>query len=219
MRSALLLAAAIAAASVGAAQAEGDGPLAAAPDRDDAFAQAVQAPAPRPAPQPTVVVRARPAVASPKAGLIVASTAPERVFDEDEEGARIDAFIDGPITPGPALEAQARPCDPTPHGEVGIGYGGGSHVQGGGGYGHGGPAGGQLPRAGGALGLGFALQRRASLACAGVGTARAWRPAAGRRCGRAPAARRRPCRRRRGSCAGPRGSARPRSRCSAPAAG
>ena len=135
MRTALLLAAALAAASAGAARADGDGPLAAGHDRDDAFARAVEAPAAYDAPQSTVVVRARPAVTSSKAGLIVASTAPDRVFDEDEEGARIDAFIDGPITPGPAMEAQARPCDPTPHGEVGIGYGGGSHVQGGGGYG------------------------------------------------------------------------------------
>lgn len=130
MRAALVLAAAFAVVSVGPVRAEGDGPLAAGHDRDDAFAQAVQS-----RPQPTVVVTARRPIASPKEKLIVASTAPDRVFEDDEEGARIDAFINGPIQPGRPGEGDPRPCDPTPHGEVGAEYGGGSHGHGGGGYG------------------------------------------------------------------------------------
>lgn len=130
MRTALLIAAALAALPAGAARAGGDGPVAGAPDRDDAFAQAVEAPAPR-----TVVVTGRRPAPSPRDKLIVASTAPDRVFEEDEEGARIDDFINGPIQPGRPGEGQPPPCDETPHGEVGAEYGGGSHGHGGGGYG------------------------------------------------------------------------------------
>ena len=134
MRHALLIAAVLAAPlavlPAAAARADGDGPVAAAQDRDDAFAQAVEAP-----PQRTVVVTARRPAPSPRDKLIVASTAPDRVFEEDEEGARIDDFINGPIQPGRPGEGEPRPCDPTPHGEVGAEYGGGSHGSGGGGYG------------------------------------------------------------------------------------
>ena len=130
MRAAFLLAAVLAALPAGGAWAGGDGPAAVGPDRDDAFAQAVQAP-----PQSTVVVTARRPAPSPKDKLIVASTAPERVFEDDEEGARIDAFINGPIQPARPGEGERPACDETPHGEVGAEYGGGSHGHGGGGYG------------------------------------------------------------------------------------
>ena len=162
MRHALLiaavLAAPLAALPAAAARADGDGPVAAAQDRDDAFAQAVEAPPPR-----TVVVTARRPAPSPRDKLIVASTAPDRVFEEDEEGARIDDFINGPIQPGRPGEGEPRPCDPHPP------WRGRRRVRrrqprlrrrrlr------HGGPAGGALPWAGGALGLGRALQRRPPL--------------------------------------------------------
>lgn len=128
------------AARAGAAASPGAGAIATAPQTatgapaDEralaAAARAADAPPRRP-----VRAAAAPVV------LSVAS-APAAVFQDDETGRQIEAFINGPDArapgEGPGALAAAEPprCDETPHGEVGAEYGvGGHHSQGGGGYG------------------------------------------------------------------------------------
>lgn len=74
--------------------------------------------------------------------VLSVASAPAAVFQDDETGRQIEAFVNGPGArapgDGPARQALAEPprCDETPHGEVGAEYGiGGHHSQGGGGYG------------------------------------------------------------------------------------
>lgn len=110
------------AAAAGEAQ-----PVSTSAGQDDAFARAtVEA-------RNTVVVRAvrQP---SPPGALLVASTAPAQVFDDDDEARNIDMFINGPVKPAHLGDGEPPPCDETPHGEVGASIGGGSGGYGGGGY-------------------------------------------------------------------------------------
>ena len=127
-RLALAACAAVLVAS-GAAQA-GDGvETTGGGDRDDAFAAAATN-----KPSTTVVVNA-PHKVSPPGQLIVASSAPVKAFQDDEEGSRIDAFINGPLPPPGTPPPQPPRCDETPHGEVGAEIGGGSGGSSYGGYG------------------------------------------------------------------------------------
>ncbi len=114
--------------AVAAAAAGGEAqPVSTSAGQDDAFARATGDA------RNTVVVRAvRPP--SPPGALLVASTAPAQVFDEDEEGRNIDMFINGPVRPAHLGDGEPPPCDETPHGEVGASIGGGSGGYGGGGY-------------------------------------------------------------------------------------
>ncbi len=130
MRPSRLLAAGVAIALLGGAARAGDpaalasGPVpAAAADQDDAFAAATA-----PAPRDQVRVNAPRPKPSPPEKMLVAATAPAHVFDDDDEGRRIDAFINGPVPPARPGEGEPPPCDETPHGEVGVSVGGGSHT-------------------------------------------------------------------------------------------
>ena len=128
MRRTIALAAAVLLALPSLAAAEGEGqPVVTSAGQDDAFAQATTLA------KNTVVVRGvRPP--SPPGSLLVASTAPAKTFDDDEEGRNIDMFINGPVRPAHLGDGEPPPCDETPHGEVGASVGGGSGGYGGGGY-------------------------------------------------------------------------------------
>ncbi len=139
---ALALAALAGGARAGALASPGGGAIATAPPAAagapaDERALAVAARAADAPPRPA----ARPVASAAPVVLAVAS-APAAVFQDDETGRQIEAFVNGPgaRAPGEAPQALAGAepprCDETPHGEVGAEYGvGGRHSQGGGGYG------------------------------------------------------------------------------------